>query len=168
MDVIGKKRFRFKGNSRCDHCHIENATRLSKWSKACNECSLSRKEQYNTNDKRLTFRIEDERFPNRHRGSKKCDVCKHGDNLTILYDEVDDEWLYCGYCNGFKQLLRCWNMYTNTMVDYKERPILRSSETVIKVNSKCRCIHIYIYIPNYWYRNKFVKIEASCQIECSN
>ena len=128
-----EKKLRFKGNFSCEFC-IHAATRLSCWNALCDACSKSHDKRYNLGDKRLQVRIVEERFPNKHRGAKSCPSSSCPEkSLTILYDEVDDEWLYCGHCKKFKQLLRCWNMYTNTMVDYLERPMMKQPMGAIQV-----------------------------------
>ena len=67
-----------------------------------------------------------ERFPEKHRGLKKCPSRRcHHSQLIIVYDDECDEWLFCVNCKGFKQLLRCWNKVTNSMVDALDRPMLR-------------------------------------------
>ena len=130
---IVEKHMEFNQQVFCDICKDKMATRLSSWSTACDQCSILEGQQYNVDDIRLQLRISKDRFPLRHRGLHECSVCKKkANNLVILYDEVDDEWLFCG-CGKFKQLLRCWNMYTNTMIDYLERPIIKQSKSIEKV-----------------------------------
>ena len=116
----------------CDFCKNETASRLSSWAVACGTCSLANHTQYNVNDPRLSARLSVERFPRNHRGAKICTVCT-GTYFVILYDEVDDEWLFCGDCKNFKQLLRCWNMYSNLMINLLEKPIVRSLLSVEQI-----------------------------------
>ena len=118
----------FKKIIKCALCSDKWAVRLSFWSATCEFCSKINSQQYNEKDSRLQA-IAHTRSPRQHEGAKLCTTCG-GDNLVILYDEVDDEWLYCGGCRRFKQLLRCWNMYTNTMMNSLEIPITR-----LEVNS---------------------------------
>lgn len=142
FEVVDGKRLASDGRICCDICKDQPATRLSSWSAACNVCSLSEGQQHNVNDRRLQLRIVKEHFPRRHRGLQECSACL-GTKLVILYDEVDDEWLFCGGCRNFKQLLRCWNMYTNTMIDYLERPMIRQSESTLRVR-QIRFFHDFL------------------------
>ena len=121
------KRYRFKGKGTCDLCKHESATRIRSWSLACDQCFIQNNWQYYSNQPR----IDESRFPNKHRGYDKCSECRvDKGGLTLVYDECDDEWLFCAECKKFKQLLRCWNQYTNSFVDYLERPIIKNSKNV--------------------------------------
>lgn len=137
-ESLGPQSIKLKSRVKCDFCKDKPPSRLSSWALACDACSLAHHAQYNLNDTRLSDRSLLERFPANHIGAKKCTVCK-GNNLIILYDEVDDEWLFCGDCRNFKQLLRCWNMYSNTMVNFLEKPIVRRSSALTEqVRDKAR------------------------------
>ena len=137
-ESLGPQSIKLKSRVKCDFCKDKPPSRLSSWTLACDACSLAHHAQYNLNDTRLSDRSLLERFPANHIGAKKCTVCK-GNNLIILYDEVDDEWLFCGDCRNFKQLLRCWNMYSNTMVNFLEKPIVRRSSALTEqVRDKVR------------------------------
>lgn len=113
---------------KCALCSDKWAVRLSLWSATCELCSKIISQQYNEKDIRLQA-IAHTRNPQEHEGEKLCTACG-GDNLVILYDEVDDEWLHCGGCRRFKQLLRCWNMYANTMMNSLEKPMTRREVSV--------------------------------------
>lgn len=132
---VGSKSIKSKSRVKCDFCKDKSPSRLSSWAVACDACSLAHHTHYNLNDARLSARLFVDRFPQNHLGAKKCTICK-GTNLIILYDEVDDEWLFCGDCRFFKQLLRCWNMYSNMMIDFIEKPIVRSSALTEQVRNK--------------------------------
>jgi hypothetical protein len=135
----GERRWKYYGKGICDLCNMQPATRLIMWSTACEPCSIARGLLHNPSDFRLALRIEKERFPCEHRGNVSCCTCRK-ENLTILYDEVDDEWLYCPDCKRFKQLLRCWNMYTNRMEDFLERPVIRPDPLQVKI------VFVFCYI----------------------
>lgn len=113
---------------KCALCSEKWAVRLSLWSATCELCSKINSQQYNEKDIRLQA-IAHTRYPQQHGGEKLCSACG-GDNLVILYDEVDDEWLHCGGCRRFKQLLRCWNMYANLMMNSLEEPMTRREVSV--------------------------------------
>ena len=80
-------------------------------------------------DQELQELKSDQRFPEKHRGLDRCPSRQCRDvrvqHLSIVYDDEDDEWLFCTHCKKFKQLLRVWNKVTNSMVDALDRPILR-------------------------------------------
>lgn len=155
---------------KCALCSEKWATRLSLWSATCELCSKINSQQYNENDIRLQV-IAHTRNPRQHQGAKICAAC-FGDNLVILYDEVDDEWLYCGGCRRLKQLLRCWNMYTNTMMNNLEEPITRREVSATPLILLLTLCHILTYSYHNWQedcsaaeRNEdFATHEISCNL----
>ena len=115
---------KFQSKGLCDRCDANAPTRLSQWETLCDDCCRGSGISFYSSqpDKELGV---NRRFPLEHRGMKLCAFCKGGDDLTILYDETDDEWLFCTKCKRSKQLLRCWNRYTKKVVECLERPIVK-------------------------------------------
>jgi hypothetical protein len=122
---------KFQNKGTCDSCENAHPTRLTQWRALCDACAgISDVHFFSSNsDKSLGVKRT---FPLEHRGMKSCQFCKK-DDLVILYDELDDEWLFCVSCKKAKQLLRCWNQYAKKLVDCLERPIVKMTNTPTEV-----------------------------------